>query len=272
MDEPPVRDSSETRKRNPRHVAIAVSLLAHLVFFAILARNAPTLVFRQEPVAATNIWLMPRLTPRAHDPRTRPRAGETTASASTAAAPKVSAPLNPPNPTSAAPSPIAAAPQGAPTSAEAGPPSAAGVGTGLLGALRSSIGCDIGRTAHLTPEEKDRCNQRMGEEAHKGPKFIDTIPAEKRAYYDAVQAAYQAAADPMHPFIRDKYGNVQPWGKGPGVGCGMKFGGPPQPPDHRSVTDKIKATGLLGIDLGPLRCGIVIPQGSMTPEIGIPVP
>ena len=52
----------------------------------------------------------------------------------------------------------------------------------------------------------------------------------------------------------------------------MKFGGPPQPPDHRSLTDKIKATGLLGFDLGPLKCGIVIPQGSMTPEIGIATP
>ena len=119
---------------------------------------------------------------------------------------------------------------------------------------------------------KDRCNQRFGQEALKGPKFIDPIPEEKRAYYDAIQAAYQASHDPQHPFFKDANGNIQPWGKGPGVACGMKFGGPPQPPDHRSLTDKIKATGLLGFDLGPLKCGIVIPQGSMTPEIGIATP
>jgi len=145
------------------------------------------------------------------------------------------------------------------------------VGQGVQGALRSRIGCDA-LAAHLTAEEKDRCNQRFGQEALKGPKFIDPIPEEKRAYYDAIQAAYQASHDPQHPFFKDANGNIQPWGKGPGVACGMKFGGPPQPPDHRSLTDKIKATGLLGFDLGPLKCGIVIPQGSMTPEIGIATP
>jgi hypothetical protein len=258
------------RKRGARDVAIAVSLLAHLLVFALLARNAPTLIFRQPPVEATNVWLIPHLAPQAREARTRQRAPSSSTSAAVHNASTIAKPTTA---TTAAPSPVQAAPQAAPSSAESGPlASPGGVGAGLQGALRTGIGCDIGHAAHLTPEEKDRCNRRLGEEAKRGPKFIDTIPPEKRAYYDAVQQAYQAAADPIHPFIRDANGNVQPWGKGLGVGCGMKFGGPPPPPDHRSVTDKIKATGLLGLDLGPLRCGIVIPQGSMTPEVGIPVP
>ncbi len=264
MSEGAWRSKSGARKRGARETAIALSLLAHLLIFVILARTVPTLIFRDLPVAATNVWLIPRLTRSAHAVQ-RPERTATARSAPDAApVPKPVAPM------ATTPSPVPSSPQLAPPSTESGQPS--GSGAGLLGALRTSIGCDIGHAAHLTPEEKDRCNRRLGEEAHKGPKFIDTIPPEKRAYYDAVQQAYQAAADPMHPFVRDKYGNVQPWGKGPGVGCGLKFGGPPQPPDHRSVSDKIKATGLLGVDLGPLRCGIVIPQGSMTPEVGIPVP
>jgi hypothetical protein len=124
----------------------------------------------------------------------------------------------------------------------------------------------------LAPEEKERCLERYGMNARKGPAFIDPIPQEKRAYYDAVQAAYQAAADPAHPFIRGPTGEVEPWGNGPGVGCGMKFGGPPQKPDHRSLTDRIKAEGGILVNVGPLRCGLILPQGSLTPELKIPTP
>jgi hypothetical protein len=248
--------------RRSRGAAIGFSVFAHLLMFIVIAVKAPKMVFRDQPTATANVWLMPRRT--LQNRLSRPRAA--TAAPGAPMLPAAKAAASPPSP-----APAPAAPQSStPAAPIAGGAPAAGAG--VQGALRTSIGCDIGHAAHLTPEEKDRCNQRMGEEAHKGPTFIDTIPPEKRAYYDAVQQAYQTAHDPMHPFVRDRYGNIEPWGKGPGVGCGMKFGGPPQPPDHRSLTDKIKATGLLGVDLGPLKCGIVIPQGSMTPEIGIPTP
>ena len=161
------------------------------------------------------------------------------------------------------------------TAIAAPPPAAASageVGQGVRQALRLGVGCDAAVTVRLTPEERDRCNQRIGEQARLGPKTIDRIAPEKRAYFDAVQAAYQASRDPMHSFVRDANGEIKPWGHFAGVGCGMSFGGPPRPPDHRSFTDKVKASGMIAIPLGPLSCGLVLPQGNLTPEIGIPTP
>jgi hypothetical protein len=125
---------------------------------------------------------------------------------------------------------------------------------------------------HLTAEERDRCNQHYAEIAKRGPAFVDVIPPEKRAYYDAVQAAYQAMNDPRTPVSTGVGGQYQSWGHLPGLGCGMQFGGPRQPPDHRSFSDKVKATGMIAVPIGPIRCGVVLPQGSWTPEIGIPTP
>jgi hypothetical protein len=142
----------------------------------------------------------------------------------------------------------------------------------VRGALRAGLGCAAGPSTTLTPEEKERCLERYGQNARKGPAFIDPIPEEKRAYYDAVQAAYQAARDPAHPFIKGPDGEVRPWGHFPGVGCGMKFGGPPQKPNHNSLTDNIKAEGGVFMNVGPLRCGLALPQGVLTPELGIPTP
>jgi hypothetical protein len=52
----------------------------------------------------------------------------------------------------------------------------------------------------------------------------------------------------------------------------MTSGGPPTRPKHLSLTDQIKASGMIALPIGPLRCGVVLPQGSLTPEIGIPPP
>jgi hypothetical protein len=265
VSEAPSTSRRRARKLGAREAAIAFSLFTHLLIFAILARNIPTLIFRDEPVAATNIWLMPRLTPQAHEEATRQHAAPAASSAPAAAPAATPKPLTA---TATAPSPVQAAPQTAPAQAEGGAPAPGGAGAALQGALRTTIGCDLGHAAHLTPEEKDHCNLRLGEEAHKGPKFIDTIPPEKRAYYDAVQQAYQAAADPMHPFVRDKYGNIQTWGHPPAVGCSFKGHFKP----GASLSDKIKATGMIGVPIGPLSCGLALPQGSMTPELGIPTP
>jgi hypothetical protein len=248
--------------RRSRGTAIGFSVLAHLLMFIVIAVNVPKMVFRDQPTATANVWLMPRLT--LQNRLSRPRTATAAPGAPMLSAAKAAA-------SPASPAPAPAAPQSStPAAPIAGGAPAAGAG--VQGALRTSIGCDIGHTAHLTPEEKDRCNQRMGEEAHKGPKFIDVIPPEKRAYYDAVQQAYQAAHDPMHNLVRDRYGNIVTWGHPPGVGCGMSWGGPKPPPDHRSLSDKIKASGMIAVDVGPLKCGVLLPQGSMTPEIGIPTP
>jgi hypothetical protein len=241
-----------------------------LIALAIVGLSVPRLrLFTPPASAVTNVWLMPRTA------RTTRKLAEHVAVAASAPLAAAAKPKTaPPEPPVAPAAPKPAAP-GPPTS-EPGPPTpappGAGFGQGVQGALRAGIGCDVAQTAHLTPEEKDRCNQRFGREAHRGPAFIDPIPEEKRAYYDAIQQAYQAAHDPMHNLVRDRYGNIVTWGHPPGGGCGMSWGGPKQPPDHRSLTDKIKATGAILVDIGPLKCGIVIPQGSMTPEIGIPTP
>lgn len=49
---------------------------------------------------------------------------------------------------------------------------------------RVTIGCDTAALVHLSPVERDRCNQRFGEQARRGP-AIDPIPREERAAYDA---------------------------------------------------------------------------------------
>jgi len=259
--------SGNRRRSFSRGGVIAASALAHLVVLAIIALSLPKVVVRATPApSAVNVWLMPRLT---SDLRSHATQRTTAAPAGLAAAPpRASRPAPSPGATVVAPTPAGGSPGGGPSAAGPTGPSAGGdLGQGVQGALRSRIGCDA-LTTHLTAEEKDRCSQRFGQEALKGPRFIDPIPEEKRAYYDAVQAAYQASRDPQHPFFKDANGNIQSWGHPPAVGCTFKRHFKP----GASMSDKIKATGMIGVPIGPLSCGLALPQGSMTPELGIPTP
>jgi hypothetical protein len=141
------------------------------------------------------------------------------------------------------------------------------LGEGVRGALRAGVGCDLA-SVHLTPEDKDRCAERFGQNARRGPAFIDPIPAEKRAYYDAVQSAYQAMNDPRTPVPTGIGGQYQTWGRLPGVGCSLT----PKFKRGASFSDRVKATGAIAVPLGPISCGVVLPQGSWTPELAIAPP
>jgi hypothetical protein len=243
-------------------------LLAHIVVLSIVGFSAPKLAAPFLPQAPPiDLWLAPRLTRQADRP-TEHRASAVGPQIA-APAPKTAKPQNRPAP---APAPIAAPAAPATTAGPGAPTPGVEAGQGVRQALRSRVGCDLGPGAHLTHEEKDRCDQHFAETAKLGPKFIDTIPPEKRAYYDAVQQAYQAMNDPRTPTTYGKDNEYHAFGHLPALGCGLKFGGPKQKPDHSSFTDKIKATGMVAVPIGPLRCGVVLPQGSWTPELGIPVP
>lgn len=170
--------------------------------------------------------------------------------------------------------PSAMAPSQAPKTTTGGegngasaPEASAGVGDALRAALRARVGCDAADVTHLSQAERARCDQTAGAIAKLATPF-DTIPPEKRAYYDAVQAAYQASRRPDASAYVDANGNIAQWGHPPGVGCTFRRKFRP----GASLSDKIKATGMIGVPLGPLSCGLALPQGSLTPEIGIPTP
>ena len=180
-----------------------------------------------------------------------------------------SAPEKPSIPQTPSASPIAPPkPARADNPGSASTPSGDEIGAGVRSALRGYFGCDLQKLADLTAEEKARCSQYMAETAKLGPSYVDPLPMEKRAYYDAVQAAYQAARHPDAPYYRDANGNIQQWGHPPAIGCAFKRRFRP----GASLSDKIKATGMIGVPIGPLSCGLALPQGSMTPELGLQAP
>jgi hypothetical protein len=258
--------SRNRRARLGRGAVIALSLMAHATVLSILGVHAPKLIFPTVPPAPLDVWLTPRLTPEARQAQSpdaavragRPRSGAQAEIKRPATSASSSIPAG--SPAIGSPAPV----QGG-VGAPSGEP---GVGTGTQGALRAGIGCDLAYTVHLTAEERDRCNQHLAEEAKRGPSYIDAIPPEKRAYYDAVQAAYQAARDPAAPLYKDANGNIRSWGGPPAAGCAFRRHYRP----GATLSDKIKATGMIGVPIGPLSCGLKLPQGSMTPELGIPTP
>jgi hypothetical protein len=249
-------------------VIVALSAFAHLAVLVIVGMSAPKLLFRDiaaEPMV--NLWLTPdqaRMSLR--------RVHEVSSKTSVASASVRTTPVKAvkPEPVQSAQPSLAKSASTARQTTPAGPPlSAEGdIGARVRAALRSRVGCDYGQTANLTPDERDRCNQHAAQTAKLGPNYIDAIPPEKRAYYDAVQAAYLASRNPSAPFYRDANGNIRTWGGPPAVGCTLRQHFRP----GASVSDKIKATGMIAVPVGPLSCGLQLPQGSMTPELAIPTP
>jgi hypothetical protein len=107
-----------------------------------------------------------------------------------------------------------------------------------------------------------------------GDAKVDTIPPLKRAYYDAVEKAYQdirhygtpdstptrlAGAATMY----DQKVMTMP-GRPPYAGCGLKFGGP------KGATPPGAPPHSLFFKLGPVVCGVVPPQGVLTEESATP--
>lgn len=59
----------------------------------------------------------------------------------------------------------------------------------MRGYARATVGCDAADFARLTQAERDRCNQRFGEEARKAPPMtVSGMDPLKRAAFDAAAA------------------------------------------------------------------------------------
>ena len=126
----------------------------------------------------------------------------------------------------------------------------------------------------LSPAERTRCAERLGLAARTAPK-VDAIPAEKRAYYDAVAAAYtDARAPPSNAprwavngartdLLADKGGLWIPM-----VTCATKFGAPRGWKSYHDVPPHSLKVG----KLGGLPCFIAPPQGRGTEESGVEAP
>ncbi len=172
-------------RRRRTGAAIGVSLAVHLVVFALIGLNAARLAYREPAAQQTaNIWLMPRLTPQQHKPAQHRDSAPETAKSPSAAPP--------------ARRPEAISPGGAPSAATPGSAPAAAAETGggdAREALRTSVGCDADPVVHLTPGERDKCNQKIGEMARKAAPFMGLDPLKRGRFDDQAEADARRRAD-----------------------------------------------------------------------------
>ncbi len=264
--------AGERRRRTGRSAAVGASVVLHgaallwLAWWTVPPRPATT---TPEPP----VLLLRLGAPRSDTP------------APAAAAPSASAPARAERPAAVKASAPAldalARPTTRPTAAP--PSSGAVVGAGALGAgageaaptgvrdaLRGLLGCAHAGALDLSPAEKARCAERLGLASRTAP-HVDRIPAEKRAYYDAVEAAYAET---------HFYGTPSPWvGTRPNLPVKSPFDDWREgvPPGH---TANIGCSPLLllpgykprphSLKLGP--CVITPPRGTFTEEADIPDP
>ncbi len=108
----------------------------------------------------------------------------------------------------------------------------------------TTLGCSHEEHLHLNAAERAACDRRIGRDARAVANLkLDGIPSEKRAYYDAVQQAYQAMHDPRTP-VDTSAGGMGSTQQGRGFGFSCKAG----------------------------NCGVNLPQGVGTEESGVPKP
>ncbi|WP_158913280.1 hypothetical protein [Caulobacter sp. S45] len=258
------------RKIRPARLAclLGVSLLVHLGLLSLLVLQPPARFrFRQDQDTSSMTAALVHLSdlaPRQAD-RSKDAAPANDAAisahrvAAPIARPKAQDKTRAPPPAIPPPSPLRVPQQQAPA-AQGGPPSAPGTdaSSGAEGpggaaptrgavshALQAMFRCQSGNLSNLSPEDRASCEQRIGREANNAGPPVDTVPPEKRKYYDAIQQAYQSLHD-----IRPQFnlaGQRVLAGHPPAVGC--KFG---------------KGYGI--------KCRFIPPQGFLTEEAGIPKP
>jgi hypothetical protein len=147
------------------------------------------------------------------------------------------------------------------------PPATPGPRGDLGAVLRSGgFGCGSEREARLSPEDRARCQDKLGALALKASPLAAPIDPAKRAYYDAVAEAYRNRGQSVPLNARGGNGmfdvddSVFP-GHGPRVGCSVKFG------PNAARTPKGPPNALRA---GP--CFIQPPNGSLSPEVDIRKP
>ncbi len=281
------------RARTRRRLAgLAASLAVHgallLAFMSVVPRLVTLPHLPAPPEEAFQVELQ------------RPSAAPASATASARLA-KVTAPpvrsvaLPPPRP-AIRPSDLPAPAPPAARTAAAAPGSAAGASQASAGAsaddgrwrvkgagdaagdaaralARGTVGCGAAEWLHLTADERDHCNAEF---VH-GMRTLkpDAIPAAKRAYYDAVVAAYAKMHAPMpmsEANLADSHGVQERWHAPegshiPGFGCGAPFGKP-----RGWKTYANRKTPPHALKLGALPCFITPPSGFGTEEADVPPP
>lgn len=131
----------------------------------------------------------------------------------------------------------------------------------LAAALRAGgYGCGGARDARLSPEERARCQEKLGALALTAPSLPAPIDAGKRAYYDAIAEAYSNRGQMVPLTARGAGGmfaldDTVHQGHGPRAGCSVKFG---------PNADKVPKGPANALRAGP--CFIQPPVGSLTPE------
>lgn len=218
--------------------ALIVALCAHTLLIGIFAYAGRT--FRSPPeLPAIDVTLVPEPLVRPKPPPVvPPRAGARSQASSPPQAP----------PVLAQPAPAASDQQ-----VQANQQSTdEGAGANLRAALRAGVGCAHADAMGLTKAERDKCAERQ----MAWGKGVANMPApmdpDKRAYFDAVAAAYDQ---------QNHGGNMA--GRYASVGCSVLFSGlklvKAKPPPH-------------GLKLGGLPCYIIPPQGMFTEESGVEPP
>jgi outer membrane biosynthesis protein TonB len=179
-------------------------------------------------------------------PKPQPAARPTTASARPAPTQPSQAPTQPSAVAGAAP---ASTPHGGASSAH----SAAAANLpgdepsgGVRKFLRRTVGCSVEDFAHLTVAERAECERQFGVQAAIGAKQkLDVLSPNKRAYYDAVREAYEDAHNAYTPM------DTQAGGQG----ASSSMGG--HGLNYSCVHGK---------------CGMNLPSGAGTEELGVGVP
>ncbi len=272
------------RDRRRRRTALLVSLLIHTALLTPLLLVAPPLRMAQTPNRANMVLgLVPEanLGIATRQARLDRAAASQPVRAPTSPEQGPLRPLKPPPSVTALPASgrhAAAGAMAALPSTNSGAPADAAAGgnqDAVRRALSAALACAPSNTQDLDAEGRAACGKRLRDAAAAmGDAKVDTIPREKRAYYDAVQKAYQ---DIRHyqtpdtalthlPGAEGMYDQRQAaiYGHPPVAGCGLKFGGPPGAKPAGAPPHS------LFFKLGPVICGVAPPQGVLTEESATP--
>ena len=222
--------AGRARKRSRTGIGLAASVLVHLALVAMVMVSLPRTGPPPEPRG-----FEVTLTPLQVHPRARP--GPV---ARASARSRIMRPLVPSLARPAEAAPLGPPPAQAPTS---------GVdqnGQAKLAALlRGSVGCAEADFLHLSQRERDRCNKWLQAHVDLDRVIPAPIAPEKRAWFDAAQAARTSTSHP------------------PGFVCGMLIDGlrlvRPKAPPH-------------ALQLGSAPCFVIPPKWVLTQEADVETP
>jgi hypothetical protein len=190
----------KTAARRRLMSAGVASIAVHVAVLAVLALQSPVLRAPLEPSgppeAVIPVLIMPRTPPLVSG------TGERPAPIQLHRRPQPNLPAALPVPPLVIPEPKA--PEAAPPAPRAitapiAPPTVAA--ESVRSALRTTFGCSDAQMMNLSPTERARCLERLGQGAHETPYFAPALPAGKRAALekagDAKMAEKNAAGRPV---------------------------------------------------------------------------